>query len=355
MAEQFAIVFDGCPTVPAAFPGQSSVNVITAADDSYVPYLATMLYSIGCHASASRPYDIVVLTDSITAENRAKLAQMMAAFGKAISFRVHDMGSLAEYFSSIELYGHFRVQIYYRLFMQYLFPEWDKVLYLDSDLVAREDVAHLFDMDVEGVLLAALRDPDTAGLYRGGFDPKRKDFIDNVLGLKNPFNYFQSGVMVCNLAEFRKRIRVDDMVEYALTHDLYLPDQDLLNVFCEDAARFIDPRWNVLMDWQGIRLTDIIAKAPEDLQLEYYEGRRNPAIVHFAGPEKPWQNPIADMARHFWCYAWQTPWCEALWEPFAADERRIKAHWRKEAIAAAVFRILPASASRAYRMKGAKR
>ena len=337
----------------SAFSGENPVNIVLAADDNYVPYLGAMLYSLGFNAGATRPYDMVVLTDSISAANQEKLIRMMAAFKKRISLRFLDMGSLVECFSGIRFYGHFRVQTYYRLFMQELFPQWDKVLYLDSDMVVDADVAPLFDTDVAGVLLAAVRDADTAGIYNG-FEPGRKAYMDQVLGLDDPYAYFQAGMLVCNLAEFRRRIRVGDMIDYACTHDLLLFDQDVLNVFCQGAVRYVDARWNVMMDWQGIRITDIISRAPEDLQLYYFEGRRHPAVIHFAGPEKPWKYPLSDMARYFWRYAEETPWGADLWAPFAAEGDGIRAHWRRERISMRVLGAFPARVGRWFRMRGSK-
>lgn len=67
-------------------------------------------------------------------------------------------------------------------------------------MVVNADIAELYATDVDGYLLAAAKDADTAGLYNG-FEPNKKKYMDTILKIKKPYDYFQAGVIVFNLAE----------------------------------------------------------------------------------------------------------------------------------------------------------
>lgn len=299
-----------------AFPDKGVVAAVMAANDGYVPYLSTLLQSIADNANANRNYDIVILTADITEDNQATLRQQINA--PNISLRFFDVTSLAEgKLDDLKLRGHFQIETYYRLLMQEIFASWDKALYLDSDMVVLRDIAELFDTNVNGYLLAACKDADTAGLYNG-YDPGRKPYTDKILRLDDPYSYFQAGTILFNLNAFREAFEVTDLFRLASQEQWKLLDQDVLNVLAQGCVKFVPMEWNVMTDWRGLRIKRIISRAPKKLYDEYMEARRHPAIVHYAGPEKPWNDPGSDMANYFWEYARKTPYCDELLERLVA-------------------------------------
>ena len=94
-------------------------------------------------------------------------------------------------------------------------------------------------------------------------------------------------MILFNLDEFRKTYTVDEMLEYATSYDWELLDQDVLNHFAEGRVKYLDMRWNVVMDWRDIRIARIIGIAPKHIFEEYMQARKDPYIVHYAGPDKP--------------------------------------------------------------------
>lgn len=281
------------------------VVLVLSANEHYVPYLGTLLESIKEASSRGRFYDIVILHSNISDRSQAVLHRLMSPDNFALRF-FNTTRLMKEYENELFLRGHFRIETYFRLLMQDILPSYSKALYLDADMVVNHDIADLFDVDIDGYLLGAVQDADTAGLYNG-FEPQKKDYIDNVLKLKNPYNYFQAGTILFNLSEFRKAYTVEEMFEYATSNDWELLDQDVLNHFAEGRVKYLDMRWNVVMDWRDIRIKEIIGRAPKPLFDKYMESRKDPYIVHYAGPDKPWDNFDSDMADYFWNYARKTP------------------------------------------------
>ena len=174
-------------------------------------------------------------------------------------------------------------------------------------MVVLDDVAKLYNESIDGYLLGACYDADTAGLYNG-YEPNKKAYMDQVLQLKHPYQYFQAGTLLINLETFRATYTVEKKLQYAASRKFQLLDQDILNKLCEGRVRYIDMSWNMMVDYAGIRKEQIITKAPAWLNEMYLEARKHPKIIHYAGSEKPWKHPEMDFGSVFWQYARRTPY-----------------------------------------------
>ena len=295
--------------VKSAFQN-NNVAIALAANDYFVPYLSVTLASIAKNSSVGRNYDILILTTDISQKNRIALQSLVSAY-KNFSLRFVNPEKKIAHFSP-HLHGHFgHIETYYRLILPDLLPDYDKILYLDSDMVVNADVSELFDEDVNGFLLAACPDADTAGLYNG-WQPERKKYSDEILKLKEPYKYFQAGTILFNLAEFRKTYSIEEMLNFASKENWLLQDQDVLNKLCEGRVKYVDMAWNVMCDYNGVRVKEIIALAPQWLNKMYMDSRKDPKIIHYAGPQKPWLEPEMDFAQEFWEHAKTTSFYEVM-------------------------------------------
>lgn len=92
------------------------------------------------------------------------------------------------------------------------------------------------------------------------------------------------------------------------------PDQDVLNVLCENHVLYLDHSWNVMMNWKDAHSCRIetARKAPYYMYQDYINARKKVKIAHFAGFQKPWNVPDCDFAEFFWKYARNTQWYEIL-------------------------------------------
>lgn len=279
---------------------RNNIAIALSADDFYSPYLATVIESIRENSSVNHNYDIMVMNKNISTKNQRKIKSIVDS-NSNFAIRFIDISRYEEKFKGLFLRGHFTIETWFRLIMPEIMPNYKKVLYLDSDLVVNSDVAELYNTDISGFLLAACHDADTAGLYNG-FEPNKKEYMDNVLKIVNPFDYFQAGVILFNLDEFRKQLNVDETLKYASSYDWQLLDQDVLNYLAQGKVKYVDMAWNVMYDWLDIRRKNIIALAPKKLQDQYDTAHASPKILHYAGPNKPWDDPTVDYAELFWKY-----------------------------------------------------
>lgn len=307
-------------TAPAF--AENNVAIAVAANDYFIPYCATFLKSVAEHGNSKKNYDILLLSQDVSDINVKKMEKLLSAW-ENVSLRVIDPSVLIDQYT-FHIRGHFSKETYYRLVLPELLPNYDKVLYLDSDMIAMDDVAKIYDENVDGYLLAACHDADTAGLYNG-YEKDKKRYTDKVLKLKEPYQYFQAGVLLLNLKEFRKRYTTKQILDFAVSENWQLLDQDILNKLCEGAVKYIDMSWNVMVDFAGVRISQIIALAPRWLNEMYQEARKNPKIIHYAGPQKPWFEPEMDMGMQFWERARETSYYEIMLSRMSERHSRLEA------------------------------
>jgi lipopolysaccharide biosynthesis glycosyltransferase len=299
------------PTIPSELETRfkPSIPVVLASDNNYVPMLATTMYSMLANASDAYHYHIIVLTSDISHENQViltTLAQQM----RTASVQFVDVTRLLDIEELSTNNPHISVETYYRFLIQDILPDFDKVIYLDSDLIVQDDISKLYGIELGNNLIAAVRDVD----YLGNLNLKdsgRFAYTKTVLGMDNPYDYFQAGVLVLNTKALRKDIPSSIWLEEAKDTRYIYNDQDILNARCEGRVTFLDPAWNVMHDGCQ-RINAACSHAPAPVFQEYLDARSHEKIIHYAGAEKPWNTLNCDRALEYWLYARKTPFYEKL-------------------------------------------
>ncbi|AMK58470.1 glycosyltransferase [Bifidobacterium angulatum] len=285
------------------------VPVVFAADDNYVPQLTTTVYSAMKNADPHYFYDVTVLQRNIAWDKQERLRGFFKQFPN-MNLRFTNVDrELAGYDLSTNN-AHISVETYYRFLIQKVLPFYDKVLYLDSDIIINGDIAKLYNIDLQGKMLGAIRDIDflaNLNVKHG----KRMGYAQTVLKMKNPYDYFQAGVLVLNTKAMREHYTIEQWLTYASNPNFIYNDQDVLNAHCEGNVLYLPWEWNVVHDCGG-RVGNLFTQAPNDIYDAYMKSRSNPQIIHYAGFQKPWTDPDCDFASIYWRYARETPFYERL-------------------------------------------
>jgi len=290
--------------------GKDSINLVSASNHAFAPYLGVMLQSVIEHADYEKKYDIIIMHTDISQEYQKILEKIVE--GKLyIQLRFCNV---SDAFAGIDLpvHHHLSVETYFRYFILDFMPEYEKVLWLDADLVVLQDIGELYSTQLYEYSVAAVRDLDVIGTYKT--NPHVKKYMDQKLGIRHPYQYFQAGVMLLNLKKIRKCYSAKDFVQMTMGYPWRMMDQDILNKALQGSCLELHQKWNVVMDWQycGKRRTDLLRNAPYDLWSRYLSAREAPAIIHYAGGWKPWTLPDCDFARFFWDYARRSPFYEVI-------------------------------------------
>lgn len=159
-------------------------------------------------------------------------------------------------------------------------PDWDRALILDYDQLVLCDLAPLFDMPMDGNLLAAR-------LWNKSLGEAARDWFGRSLpeqfsdAAKGPF-FYMGPLLDLNAA--RCATLWEKIV--AAHQQLGMEEQIALTVACEGRIKGIDPSWNLVPQWDKPVVPG--------------------GILHFTGPEKPWNAPWLRCAA--WWQSQQTSW-----------------------------------------------
>lgn len=320
------------PNSAAAPADKPSIPVVLAADDRYAPMVATTIYSMLENASDGCFLDITVMTTDISAENQETMRSFLEREGESrLTFMdVTEMMGNYELSTNNE---HIGVETYYRFLIQDALPAYDKVVYLDSDLVVEGDVAELFAADLHGNVIGAVLDIDYLGVlnWDGG---ERLRYSTETLALEDPYGYFQAGVLVLDTASLRRAVSVQDWLDAAGDTRFIFNDQDILNAFCEGSVEYLDASWNVMHDGGG-RVAGVCSFAPAPAYEAYLAARTHEKVIHYAGREKPWNKRDCDRGEAFWRYARETPYHDELQARLARDSVVLEEQLKREQLEAA--------------------
>lgn len=262
------------------------IPIFFASDDKYVKYMMVTMKSLIEHATARYEYRMYVLHTDISAENQAAVKRMENSNCKVEFVDVRD--ELKKIDKKISLRDYYSATTYYRVFIADMFPEYEKVLYIDSDTIVREDIANLFQYNLGKNYIGAVRDQLVVQTDIYG------DYVEKVLGISRGA-YFNAGVVLLNCEEFRKQHMLKQFMELLNTYTFVVAqDQDYLNILCRDKVLWLDPRWNV----------QIVGTIP------FEEDKTK--LVHYNLSVKPWNSRSCRMGQYFWEYAKQTENYEQL-------------------------------------------
>ena len=261
---------------------KTSIPIFFSVNDAYSPFLATAISSIKDNASRDYIYHIHILTDDISRENRNRLSGFSDDDFRIEFYPLSEMIRQQVAVRKLEqhCFGAFAsLTIYFRLFIPALFPQYDKAIYLDADLVVPGDISRLYGEPLGNKLLGAVADYSIQKIA-----PFMR-YIDEYVGVDH-HNYVNSGVLLLNCKRLREVNLAGRFLDWVDRYGLetVAPDQDYLNTLCWEGIHYLDPDWNAM---------------PSDC-LRFMD---DPQIIHFNLASKPWLSESVPYEEVFWKYA----------------------------------------------------
>ena len=261
---------------------KKEIPIFFAVDDGYIPFLAVALQSLIENSSEEYNYLIKILNTDVKEENKKRIKKLEKSninieFVSVNNYidRIKDKLYTRDYFSRTT---------YYRLFIPDLYPQYNKVLYLDSDIIILDDIANLYNIDIGDNLIGAIPDGIMQTME------VMQEYVEKVVGMASYKTYFNAGVILMNLDELRKLKFLEkflyllDKIKFSVAQD-----QDYLNRICKGRVRLIEENWNLM---------------PVTLKSE--EKDRDIKLIHYNFANKPWRSDEILYKDLFWKYAKET-------------------------------------------------
>jgi lipopolysaccharide biosynthesis glycosyltransferase len=300
------------------------VTAVSATDDGYAMPLAVTIRSALDHLASDRRLRLYVLGGGLSDTNKSRLLKSWNDPRLTVEWIPADLNLVGDLFISYQV----NVVTYLRLLMPRLLPKHvTRAIYIDADMLVRHDLGKLWDEEQGPHAVLAVQDVaapyidaaaslphfEECSKYLCAFTP-----IMNYrqLGLDPAAPYFNGGLLVANIEQWRREKYAEQMLDCLRTHRDHILwwDQYALNIVLAGNWRAIDSRWNqnahiyAFPNWRNSPLQ----------RKEFKSLRRSPWIVHFCSPAKPWHyfchHPFA---RDFFRCLDQTDW--KGWRPERPD------------------------------------
>lgn len=287
---------------------ENAVTIIFSANDNFFEYLAVCIYSLIKYSNKNNFYDIVILEKDINLLNKQKLLELSQ---ENISIRFYNIGDIINNLHvNFPVRLHFSIETYFRLFIPQIFQSYSKVLYIDCDTIFQDDVAEIYNENINEYCIGAVRD---YWVCHDIYDLRNTDYYFNKLKLKNPLDYINGGVLVCNISLLQKENFTIKALELLQTFTPQYVDQCIINKVLEGKIKLLNPRYNVTFIYEYLNLRKKHDdKLPFNLKKEILEGRENPILIHYLSGQKPWKNPSIPKAELFWQLAREAGYYERI-------------------------------------------
>lgn len=256
--------------------GKFSRAIVLGADNGYLDQVETTIKSVSVHHDRVRFY---VFNDDLPSEWFWVLNNRLKYIGSEVVNVKLSGNSLKQYHLPND-------NLSYAAFFRYFIADYvveDKVLYLDSDIVANGSLDSLFSLLLDDYPIAAVED----------------SWIDGLTGT------FNSGVMLINVAYWRQENVAAQLV--ALTnqyHQEAYGDQGILNILFENRWKKLPSIYNQMV---GL---DVFAHLNGNGQ--WYENEEKPLIIHYTTHHKPWSHISTTRYRQLWWFYRSLEWSDIL-------------------------------------------
>ena len=262
------------------------VPVFFATDDNYAPFLAVTFKSILDNASKDFSYKFYVLTTNLSTNYEKRIKEFESEDVK-IEF-IFLKETIEKIKAKFHLRDYYSIETYYRFFIANMFPQYDKVLYCDCDVIVLGDIAELYNHNIDNYLVGACPEEVMTEVKIFG------DYVEQALDVDCE-KYFNAGVMLMNLKAFREEKIEEKFFEMLPKYTFRVTqDEDYLNVLCKGKVKLFHLGWNKTA-FKNDKFND------KDLKLIHYK-------IHW----KPWHYDGVLYENHFWDYAKQTSFYEEI-------------------------------------------
>ncbi|MED3667435.1 glycosyltransferase family 8 protein [Geobacillus kaustophilus] len=252
------------------------IHLVTATNDAYALPLGVMLKSLFVNKTLEHPITIYILHGALSDKNKRNLEKVVRKYQQQPIF----LPITDPIFSELRETHYITKEMYYRIAIPDLLdPEVKKALYLDCDLIVKEDISELWNTNIDDYFVAAVESICARG--------RKYELL-----IPDEYGYFNSGVLLINVEKWREHQIAAKVFEFIQTHPetLVHPDQDALNAILYNKWLPLDPKWNYTTGHAtSLRLNT------------------KPAIIHFTGKKKPW-NASHPLAKQYFKYQKKVEW-----------------------------------------------
>ena len=161
--------------------------------------------------------------------------------------------------------------VYYKILIPFMFPDYERMIYLDGDTLIRKDILEMFKCPFN----------DT---YILGF-PFYMGYVMEAYGIKKPEHYINGGCLLFNIKKIRHDYKDLDLFSATIKNNTIwrFREQDAINYVFYPNIGFLPLKFGIYMIGSKYMFNALAAHVYSKLNLtEGAEAVKDPSIVHFS-------------------------------------------------------------------------
>ena len=271
-----------------AFAYMITIPIFFTFDNNYVEPAAVAFYSLLDKAKEDVFYEMYVLHSDISEEKQTLLKKIVDKKGNANLTFIDTKGFLEDFwkngtFNFKASNSNFTADTIIRCFGAKFFPQYEKIIYSDVDIIVTDDISEIFDIDLSDKYIAGVKNP---------FMKWSKDELSHLKPEHYELlhdKYIAGGIWVMNLKKIREDNLEQRMIEVIKDETIIKRwnDQDIVNISCAVKVGYL-PLNYISYPY----MIELLAKpdfVSDYTREELYDSIINPKIIHFAA-DKPWNS-----------------------------------------------------------------
>lgn len=273
--------------------------IIYTSSDSYAMLTAHSIYSLLSSNFLADKYKIILFSNKIKSNNKIEITRILKE--KKTDFEIFELGqsleTIANKYKLPPIGGDYST--YLRLFINTLYPNLNKVLFIDSDTFIRGSIKELLEFDLKENVSAGAVD---IGVYRANGNYEDKDILNQTK------NYFNAGVLLVNFKVWREMNLDEKVLELFRKYPSKFwrnQEQSILNYLLHNFHVPFHLKFNFystvhLFNYEILSIKFNIKEFIKEN--EYNDAISNPIIIHFVAPYyfRPWyRNNVSPYSGEF--------------------------------------------------------
>ncbi len=247
------------------------INILVTLNSTYLKPLKVMLQSLFLN-NPNQIFKVFIMHSDIKKEEIHSLEEFVQKNGcELYSIQVDDT-----HFRDAPVLMHYTKEMYYRLLaFKFLPKDLERILYLDPDILVLNSVDELYNMNLRDNLFAA-----------ASHEKISIKEINQIRLLPYEIDaYYNSGVLLMNLKEQRKKINEEDIFNFVKENKkkLILPDQDILNALY---SKYIISLEETIYNFDARYYSYYKLISNHKMDMDYV--LHHTVFLHFCGKKKPW-------------------------------------------------------------------
>jgi len=259
---------------------ENAIPIVLSANEAFAPYMAVTLQSLLNNSNNKRKYHFIILERDFSEETKELLINQVSNFSYCVIDFVNTAKALNE-ISTVSLAEYLSIDTFSRLFIPYWFDQYEKVIYLDSDMIAKVDIAELYDIDISNFCLGAAVDQVVEGFLKSKNNAWFIRASPVFMLHQNWHRYFNAGILVFDTQRFKSKFSAQDLFSFTIyfinRYKNHWADQEVLNLLTKDDYYVLPPEWNYM--WTVLTKNG-----------SFQPSKSNTKIIHFTSDVKPWKD-----------------------------------------------------------------